>query len=148
VRRPLLALAVALFGIGVLTGGLAWLLDNPKAPLGASRAERLYFGLCVNCHGADGRGSWHALLFLIRPGDLSDAARLARESDRYLFDIIKYGGAPIGRPGMPAFGATLSDADIEALVIYLRERSVSRRAAGDTAGPVERYYSVSELVFD
>jgi hypothetical protein len=31
-------------------------------------------------------------------------ARVAAESDRYLFDIIKHGGSPIGRPGMPAFG--------------------------------------------
>jgi len=114
------------------------LFDTPKAPPSASRAERLYFGFCVNCHGADGRGSWHALLFLIRPGDLSDGARLARESDRSLFDIIKYGGAPIGRPGMPAFGVTLSDADIEALVVYLRERSVARHAAGVASDPAAR----------
>ena len=114
------------------------MFDTPKAPPSASRAERLYFGFCVNCHGADGRGSWHALLFLIRPGDLSDGARLARESDRSLFDIIKYGGAPIGRPGMPAFGVTLSDADIEALVVYLRERSVARHAAGVASDPAAR----------
>lgn len=119
-RRPLLALLVVLAAIGGFTGGLAWLLDTPPPPAGASRAERLYLGLCSTCHGADGRGSWRAALFLIRPGDLTDGARLGRYSDQYLFDVIKHGGSPIGRPGMPAFGATLSDAEIQELVRYVR----------------------------
>jgi mono/diheme cytochrome c family protein len=131
----LLALVVALLSIGVFAGGLAWLLDTPAPPPGASRAERLYYGLCVNCHGVDGRGSWHAVLFWIRPGDLSEVARLEREGNRYLFDIIKHGGAPIGRPGMPAFGSAMSDADIEALVAYLRERARARHAAGNPTDP-------------
>jgi mono/diheme cytochrome c family protein len=119
-RRPFVALLIALAAIGVFTGGLAWLLDTPPPPPGAPRAERLYLGLCSTCHGADGRGSWRAALFLIRPGDLTDKAHLGRYSDQYLFDIIKHGGAPIGRPGMPGFGATLSDAEIENLVRYVR----------------------------
>src|SRR5881409_1774893 len=102
------------------TGGLAWLLDTPKPPAGATRAERLYLGLCATCHGEDGRGSWRAALFLVRPGRLNDAATLDRRSDQYLFDIIKYGGAPIGRPGMPAFGSTLTDDEIAELVAYVR----------------------------
>jgi len=119
-RRPLLALLIVLAAIGGFTAGLAWLLDTPPPPAGASRAERLYLGLCSTCHGADGRGSWRAALFLIRPGDLTDGARLGRYSDQYLFDVIKHGGSPIGRPGMPAFGATLSDAEIQELVRYVR----------------------------
>ena len=75
----------------------------------------------------DGRGSWRASLFLLRPSDLTDP-RVAVQSDRYLFDIIKHGGASIGRPGMPAFGAQLSDEDIQLLVGYMRALA-SRRAA-------------------
>jgi mono/diheme cytochrome c family protein len=45
---------------------------------------------------------------------------MSSHTDRYLFDVIKHGGSPLGRPGMPAFGYHLSDADIEALVAYLR----------------------------
>jgi hypothetical protein len=30
-RRPLVALAVAIVTVGLFTGGLAWLLDTPKA---------------------------------------------------------------------------------------------------------------------
>jgi mono/diheme cytochrome c family protein len=125
-RRPLLALLVVLAAVGAFTGGLAWLLDTPKPPPGASKAERLYLGLCATCHGADGRGSWRAALFLVRPGDLADAATIDRRSDQYLFDLIKHGGAPIGRPGMPGFGSTLSDNEIAELVRYVRSLSRER----------------------
>ena len=125
-RRPLLALLIVLAAIGVFAGGLAWLLDTPRPPAGAARGEQLYLVLCSTCHGADGRGSWRAALFLIRPGNLADAAIIGRRSDDYLFDIIKHGGAPIGRPGMPGFGATLSDDDIKELVRYVRGLARSR----------------------
>jgi mono/diheme cytochrome c family protein len=125
-RRPVLALAVVLAAIGAFAGGLAWLLDTPKPSAGAPKAERLYLGLCATCHGADGRGSWSAALFLVRPGKLSDAAALDRRSDQYLFDLIKHGGAPIGRPGMPAFGSTLTDGEIAELVAYVRTLSRAR----------------------
>ena len=120
-RRPVVVLAIAIAGVGILTGALAWLLDTPRPPPGADRAERLYFAFCATCHGADGRGSWRAALFLVRPGNLKDPARVATLSDTYIFDLIKHGGAPFGRPGMPAFGATLSDADITRLVHYVRQ---------------------------
>jgi mono/diheme cytochrome c family protein len=125
-RRPLLALLVVLAAVGAFTGGLAWLLDTPKPPSGASKAERLYLGLCATCHGADGRGSWRAALFLVRPGDLADAATIGRRSDQYLFDLIKHGGAPIGRPGMPGFGSTLSDNEMAEMVHYVRSLSRGR----------------------
>jgi mono/diheme cytochrome c family protein len=127
-RRPLVALVVALAVVGAFTGGLAWLLSDPRPPDGASRAERLYYGSCAECHGVDGRGSWRAALFLLRPGDLTDPSRMGAHSDTYLFDIIKHGGAPIGRPGMPAFGAQLTDADIEALVRYVRTLTAASRS--------------------
>lgn len=119
-RRALLTLALAIAGIGLFTGGLAWLLNDPGPPAGASRGERLYYAYCVECHGQDGRGSWRAALFLLRPGDLADRERMSAHSDRYLFEIIKHGGSPVGRPGMPAFGYHLSDDDIRALVAHLR----------------------------
>ena len=127
-RRPLVALVAALAVIGAFTGGLAWLLSDPRPPAGASRAERLYYAYCAECHGIEGRGSWRAALFLLRPGDLTDPGRIRQHSDKYLFDVIKHGGATIGRPGMPAFGAQLSDADIEALVRYVRTLTSASRS--------------------
>src|SRR5256885_12685396 len=98
-RRPVAALVIVLAAIGALTGGLAWLLDTPKVPPGAPRAERLYLGLCATCHGPDGRGSWRAALFLVRPGSLADGERLGRPSDPYPFDIIQHGDRPVRGPG-------------------------------------------------
>ena len=121
-RRALIVLVAAIAGIGVFTGGLAWLLTDPRPPADATRGERLYYAYCVTCHGRDGRGSWRAALFLLRPGNLA-SPRMAAESDRYLFDIIKSGGAPIGRPGMPSFGYHLKDEDITELVAYVRTLS-------------------------
>jgi mono/diheme cytochrome c family protein len=118
-RRAVIVLIAAIAGIGIFTAGLAWLLNDPKPPMGASRGERLYYAYCVECHGRDGRGSWRAALFLLRPGNLA-GPRVAVEPDRYLFDIIKTGGSPIGRPGMPAFSIHLKDEDIAELVKYIR----------------------------
>jgi mono/diheme cytochrome c family protein len=117
-RRPVVALAVAILAIGALTGGLAWLLDTPKPPPGADRARRLYYAFCAECHGVDGRGSWRAALFLVRPGDLSKTSPTL--PDQYIGDLIRHGGSPIGRPGMPAFGSRLSDDDIALLVRHVR----------------------------
>ena len=117
--RAALALIGILVGLGLFAGGLAWVLDTPKPPPGTPRVARLYLGLCATCHGADGRGSWRAAVFLIRPGNLADHAP-RDQMDQYHYDIIKNGGAPLGRPGMPAFGGSLSDDDIRALVSYLR----------------------------
>ena len=122
-RRGVLILLGAVAAIGVFTGGLAWLLTDARPPAGATRVQRLYYAYCVECHGVDGRGSWRARLFLLQPGDLADRERIGAESDRYLFDLIKHGGATIGRSGMPAFGAQLSDEDIALLVRYVRELS-------------------------
>lgn len=119
-RRGLATLVACIVAIGLFAGGLAWLLNDPRPPAGASRGERLYYAHCLECHGRDGRGSWRAGLFLLRPGDLTSPGRLSAESDRYLFDIVKNGGSTLGRPGMPGFGYHMSDDDIRAVVNYVR----------------------------
>src|SRR5436189_4277221 len=97
-RRPLIVLVLAIAAIGVFAAGLAALLDTPRPPRGASRGERLFYALCVTCHGVDGRGSWRASLFLIRPGDLAHAPPLGPPSDQDLVDLLKNGGPPSGPP--------------------------------------------------
>jgi mono/diheme cytochrome c family protein len=129
-RRPLVVLALAILLVGGFTGGLAWLLNDPNPPAAASHGERLYYAYCVECHGVGGHGSWRSLLFLLRPVDLKTARG---ETDRYLFDLIKHGGSPLGRPGMPAFGAQLSDADIQALVAYVRQLGTATGAGPTSA---------------
>jgi mono/diheme cytochrome c family protein len=129
VRRSLLALAAAIAAIGLFAGGLAWLLNPPRPPVGATRGERVYYALCLNCHGEDGRGSWRALLFLRPPGNLADPERARAYTDEYLFTIIKHGGDVLGRPGMPAF-RELPDDDVRAVVAYLRTLPSRHETAG------------------
>src|SRR5262245_21596744 len=100
-------------------------LPHP-VPRNATAAQRAYLTYCAECHGANGHGSWRATLFLLRPGDLADPRTLAGRSDQYLWDLVKHGGAPIGKPGMPAFGYHLSDDQIEDVVRYVRGLSEPR----------------------
>jgi mono/diheme cytochrome c family protein len=43
-----------------------------------------------------------------------------RLTDQYLLELVKNGGATIGKPGMPAFGYHLTDEEIRELVRYVR----------------------------
>jgi mono/diheme cytochrome c family protein len=72
-------------------------------------------------------------LFL-RPGDLASPA-MASLPDRYLADLIRHGGSSLGKPGMPSFGFVLSDAEIDALVQYVRSLPRAPRDLGRTGAP-------------
>jgi len=125
-----------------VTRGLAWggaaalglagaiaavaLAPSPPGPPGPEPGRALYRSHCATCHGADGRGgSWRARLLFLRPGDLADPGATLEEP--YLTEIIRRGGADFGKPGMPSFGFTLSEADIRGLVAYVRALSVPPR---------------------
>jgi mono/diheme cytochrome c family protein len=110
-----LALPPASYAVTVTASGFA----TATAP-GVVITVGLYLSHCADCHGANGHGSWRATMFLIRPGDLGDARTLAGKSDEYLFDLIKNGGAAIGKPGMPAFGFHLTDEQIRELIRHVR----------------------------
>jgi mono/diheme cytochrome c family protein len=44
-------------------------------------------------------------------------------------EIVRHGGASFGKPGMPSFGFQLDDAEIAALVAYVRALLRARGAA-------------------
>jgi mono/diheme cytochrome c family protein len=130
VRRTLAwagALA-ALALVGLVAAVL--LVPLPPSPRGPEPGRSLFQLHCATCHGADGRGrTWRARLLLLAPGDLASPATAALP-DQYLADIIRHGGTNFGKPGMPSFGFALGDAEIQALVAYLRTLSgESRRAS-------------------
>ena len=90
---------------------------------GGSRgtAQSNYQSQCASCHGSKGKGDgWTAWLFRLKMRDLSDAAYMRTLPDDYLFQIIKQGGANLGKPGMPSWGQELTDREIRDLVIYIR----------------------------
>jgi mono/diheme cytochrome c family protein len=107
--------------VALLIGTVLALFFLPyPIPKTATPAQRLYFTYCAECHGSDGRGSWRAALLLVRPGDLTKSGTL---SDEYLFGLVRDGGAPIGKPGMPAFGYHLTDEQIRQVLQYVRRLS-------------------------
>jgi mono/diheme cytochrome c family protein len=119
-RRPALVALGTILVFGLLAVLVAIAFETPKPPLGASLGERVYYRYCADCHGRDGRGSWRATLFVLRPGDLTDTSRMRSHSDAYLEELIKSGGAPLGKPGMPGFAFHLSDDQVAAVITYLR----------------------------
>ena len=59
--------------------------------------------------------------------DFTDSAYLQTLPDEYLFQIIKQGGANLGKPGMPSWGQELTDREINGLVAYIRSFALPPR---------------------
>lgn len=114
---------LVVFGPALLTviGSILVMLFVPHPiPKKATGGQRLYLAHCATCHGADGRGSWRATIFLMQPGDLSRPQVVDGLSDDYLLTLIRNGGAMIGKPGMPSFGYHMKDDEIRELIRYVR----------------------------
>lgn len=94
---------------------------SPAAPAIADGSV-LYGKWCAGCHGTGGNGDGpNARRLPIPPARHADANAMALRPDDSLYDVIAAGGLAWGRsPRMPAFGATLSDAEIRALVARIR----------------------------
>ena len=81
---------------------------------------------CAKCHGEEGQGGGAGT------GTLLMREKFGQENDRPYFDIIKNGHP---ENGMPSYGATMSDEEIWAQVVHIRE--LQARAVGDKAPPEE-----------
>ena len=113
---------------------------NDQRALASGRAA--YTGSCAVCHGAkgDGRGVFGRTTY----PDATDLTGVKNKSDAQLFWIVKNG---LGFTAMPAFGGQYKDADIWAIVAYIRalqrgtasalaipEPSLAQLAAADPTG--------------
>jgi mono/diheme cytochrome c family protein len=96
-------------------------IKAPPAPATLDGAH-LYEKWCASCHGASGKGDGaNAKDLPVKPANHTDAATLSKRPDDSLYDVIAAGGLQAGRsPRMPAFGATLSRAEIRSLVAHIR----------------------------
>ncbi len=134
-RRYLAAGAAVLLGAGAVlayalgTNGGAGRAD-PADPRQVALGNRLYDAACASCHGKDleGQPEWRSPLptggLPAPPHD--ETGHTWHHPDRILFRITKLGGAaeaPAGfRSNMPAFGGALSDAEIWAILAYIKSR--------------------------
>jgi mono/diheme cytochrome c family protein len=92
--------------------------------------QQVYASFCAGCHGVnlEGQPDWRKRLpmgnFPAPPHD--DTGHTWHHADQWLFDVIKHGGKyhapPRYRSAMPAYQDTLSDAEIWAVLAFIKSR--------------------------
>jgi mono/diheme cytochrome c family protein len=97
-------------------------LARPLPVTGPPDGAVLYGKWCASCHGPRGAGDGpNAPNLPVKPAAHASRDAMAARPDDSLFDTIAGGGAIMNRsPRMPAFGATLTTAEIRALVRHIR----------------------------
>ncbi|HYS78979.1 MAG TPA: cytochrome c, partial [Candidatus Dormibacteraeota bacterium] len=94
----------------------------PAAPIPyeARVGREVYRHYCQTCHGDTGAGDgFNAFNLDPRPRDFSDPALLTK-TDADIRDAIRRGGAGVGLSAlMPPWGRTLSERQIDDVMLYL-----------------------------
>ncbi len=98
---------VAAFSALIMGATAAGAQNETDDPALVEQGEAVYAASCAGCHGADGAGS--------------DAGRpltgiAVQERDR----LVHIASVTDGKGGMPAFGGSLSDEEIDAAVTFVR----------------------------
>ena len=119
------AVAVVVVSVAAAAGWVGrWVWTKPQQ---ITRGRDLYLQHCASCHGAnlEGQANWQQPLPSGRmPAPPHDGSgHTWHHSDRELFLITKHGMAAVV-PGyasdMPAFENVMSDADIEAVLAFIK----------------------------
>ena len=81
-----------------------------------------FASFCATCHGPAGKGDGPAAIALDpKPADLSAADFWTSRTDEGVKKVIVEGGAASGlSPVMPAWGASLSEAQIDEVLAFLK----------------------------
>ncbi len=89
----------------------------------AEPAQDNYRTYCVQCHGIEGNGKGINVLDMsTQPRDHTDAKEMSARTDQELFKVIKEGGQSINKSVlMPPWSSTLTDEEIQGLVVYLHK---------------------------
>jgi len=87
-----------------------------------AHGKRVFYQYCVWCHAsASPLGPSNRSNLAPMPPLMNDGAKLNRESDEYLQNIITLGGGALGKsPLMPPYGKTLSAAEITDVIAFTR----------------------------
>ncbi|WP_420563102.1 c-type cytochrome [Thalassobaculum sp.] len=130
--------AAVVIGVLMTAADLYWERYTNQTAVSADHTNAAQVGLghtlydqhCAYCHGADlaGQPGWDRDYPQggRPPLPLEGTAPIWRLTDRDLFDVIKFGGQPFSPPTysneMPAFESTLADADIWAIISFMKSR--------------------------
>jgi hypothetical protein len=118
-RGPAVWLLIWLLHSGVAAPAV----DAQSLPAGVESTPRgVYDAACAACHGRDGRGQPQATVgFELPLPDFTDCSFATREPDADWFAVSHRGGpARAFDRRMPAFGAALSEADIQGTLEQIR----------------------------
>jgi|GEM_PF-337366 len=132
-------LAVAIFiGVMITVTSIYWdRWSNETAtaadygnPAQVALGHSLYDQHCAFCHSQDlaGKPAWDGDFPTggRPPLPLDGSGAIARLSDRDLFDVSKFGGQPFSPPtyknDMPGFEGRLADADLWAIIAFIKSR--------------------------
>jgi mono/diheme cytochrome c family protein len=101
---------------------VACVLTTPAFP--AETVENIYRLYCVQCHGLLGTGeglAWTSGGLTVQPQNHTSTEHMGKLSDSDIRRVITEGGSAGDKSDlMPPWGKTLSPAEIEELVLYLR----------------------------
>ncbi len=130
--------AGTIIGAAITAGSLYWdrwgnqsatVADHSNASQ-VALGHSLYDQHCAYCHGAalEGRTGWAGDFPTggRPPLPLDGSAAIWRLGDRDLFDVSKFGGQPFSPPTyrneMPGFEGQLADADLWAIIAFVKSR--------------------------
>lgn len=101
---------------------LLGLLLLPSAPSAADPGKTTYDQYCMTCHGTTGAADGPGAQSLDpKPANFQDPKFWEGKTDDYLKKVIKEGGAAVGKsPMMIAWGAVLSDAQIDQVIAHIK----------------------------
>jgi len=94
------------------------------APASAADVEQVFKFYCAQCHGlnGDGKGPNVSKNFPVTPRAFANAEEMNKLTDADLKNVIMDGGPAASKsPMMPPWGKTLSEAQVDELVKYLRK---------------------------
>ncbi len=117
--RRLHQIGVAALLVGIALPSLAAAQGN------AEKGKAQFVQNCAPCHGQAGKGDGAAAAALNpKPRDLTDKAYMGGLKDEYLIDIVKKGGAALGKSAaMPPWGGAMKDDQIRDVIAFVRSLS-------------------------
>jgi len=81
-----------------------------------AQGQTIYAEKCALCHGASGKGDGPGAAALEpKPRNHTEGAYMNAQTNEQLHEVIKN-----GKGQMPAWGATMSDQEIDAVIAYVR----------------------------
>lgn len=109
----------------MLSAFMAVTLMSPVAAIAADvDVKQVFRFYCAQCHGLEGNGDGPNVTedFPVTPRKFNDAAEMSKLSDADIRNVILDGGPAVSKSEMmPPWSETLADAEVDALIIYLRE---------------------------